>query len=386
MHRTGWYLVGYDIEDQRRRVKVHKVISNEGLFLQRSIFLPKIDYEQASIYNPPALVIERSDRLGNSYISFKDELEANPFIESVSASSTLPARMFGGLPVSVEGEGSNKSFAPRNFSVDTDFHKTYNLKMKEGRFFSKDYATDSFAVVINESAVHDFGLEEPVVGKRLVTKFYGKVYYWEIIGVVKNFNFRSLHQDVGALVITSSFVNGTNLVSVKFNSAITEENIKFIRETWGKFVLDAPFDYSIMEENFDNMHNQEFRTGDVFLIFSGLAIFIACLGLFGLASFITEHKTKEIGIRKAMGASTFVVVKLLLKQFTKWVIWANIIAWPVAYVFMSRWLMNFAYRVDIKWWIFIISAFLGLFIAIFTVSFQAIKAARANPVESLRYE
>ncbi len=332
------------------------------------------------------VVIEKSNALGESMESFKHELESNPFVKSVTASSTLPARAFGNLPLTVEGEKDNKSYVPCVISVDPDFAKTYQLTIKEGRFFSDDFASDTFAVVLNESAVKEFGLQEPVVGKRLITSIYGQTYHWEIIGVVKNFNFRSLHQDVNPLVLASPFIRGTNLISVKLKDGISKESLDFIQEKWNKFVLDTPLDYSIMEDNFNNLHKEEFRTGDIFTIFSILAIFIACLGLFGLASFITEHKTKEIGIRKAMGAETFKVVGLLLKQFTKWVIWANVIAWPVAYFLMKKWLMNFAYQVEIKWWIFIVSAILGLLIAIFTVSFQAIKAARANPVDSLRYE
>lgn len=360
-----------------------------ALFICTFIIMSQLDLlrnKDIGFNKKDIVVIEKADKLGNSLQSFKDELKSNPLIESAAGSSTLPARMFGGLPLTVEGDETNKSYAPRSISVESEFYRTFGLTIKEGRFFSEDYSTDTFAVVLNESAVREFGLTEPVVGKRLITNFYGNVYYWEIIGVVKNFNFRSLHQDVGALVITSPYVNGTSLVSVKLKSGINNDIIGFIQEKWEKFVPEAPFDYSLMEENFDNMHSQEFRTGDVFLVFSGLAIFIACLGLFGLSSFVTEHKTKEIGIRKALGSSTFNVVRLLIQQFTKWVLLANIIAWPVAYFFMKKWLMNFAYRVDIQWWIFLLSALIGLFIAIVTVSYLAIRASKANPVDSLRYE
>ena len=330
------------------------------------------------------VVIEKANALGESFNSFKNELESNPVVESVTASSTLPARMFGGLPLSVEGDPDNKAYAPRMMSVDHDFAETYELKIKEGRFFSEDFKTDTFAIVLNESAVKELGLKNPV-GKRLITSF-GNTMYWTVIGVVENFNFRSLHQDVGSLVLTSPYINGTSLISVKLRSEISDQSLDFIRNKWDKFVVDTPMDYSIMEDNFDNLHSEEFRTGDVFIIFSILAISIACLGLFGLASFIAEHKTKEIGIRKALGASTSQVVILLLAQFTKWVLWANIVAWPIAYFFMKNWLNNFAYHVNIHWWIFILSAILGLLVAAITVSYQAISAANKNPVDSLRYE
>jgi putative ABC transport system permease protein len=332
------------------------------------------------------IVIEKADVLGNSFNTFCDELESNPLIEGVASSSTLPARLFTGLPCNIKGDNSNKSFVPRMMAVDYKFAETYNLRIKDGRFFSEDFSTDSFAVVLNEAAVKEFGFDENVIGKQLVTSLYGNVFTWNIIGVVKDFNFKSLHQNVGSLIMTSPIVSGTSLVSVRLKSNVSQDIIKFIDDKWKSFESEVPFSYYIMEDEFDNLHSEEFRTGDVFVLFSILAIFIACLGLFGLASFIAENKTKEIGIRRAMGSSISNVIRLLLAQFTKWVIIANIIAWPIAYFFMKSWLQNFAYQVKIQWWVFILSGILGLLIAILTVSFQAIKAARANPVDSLRYE
>jgi len=332
------------------------------------------------------IVIEKADILENSFNTFCDELESNPLIEGVASSSTLPARLFSGLPCTIKGDNSNKSFAPRLMSVNYKFADTYNLRIKDGRFFSEDFSTDSFAVVLNEAAVKEFGFDDNVVGKQLVTSLYGNIFTWNVIGVVKDFNFKSLHQDVGSLIMTSPVVNGTSLVSVRLKSNVSQDIIKFIGDKWKSFESEVPFSYYIMEDEFDNLHSEEFRTGDVFILFSILAIFIACLGLFGLASFMAEQKTKEIGIRKALGASTSKVLTLLITQFTKWVVLANVVAWPLAYFFMKSWLTNFAYRVNMSWWIFIVSAILGLLIAIFTVSFQALKAARNNPVNSLRYE
>ncbi|HAF29679.1 MAG TPA: hypothetical protein DCG75_11595 [Bacteroidales bacterium] len=331
------------------------------------------------------LVIENMGELGKSYESFKKELEANPLINEVTTSSSLPARSLSGLPIAVEGDGANKAYAPRMIAVENNFMDAYELKIKEGRFFSEDLSSDTFSIVLNEAAVKEFELENPV-GKRLVTNFYGQIYRWNIIGVVKDFNYRSFHDDVDGVVLTSFFVNNPALISIKMNSEMNENSIEIVNSIWKKFAQGAPMDYYIMEDDFDNMHKSEFQTGNVFFIFSILAIFIACLGLFGLASFMAENKTKEIGIRKALGASTKKIVSILLIQFTKWVLWANVVAWPIAYFFMKRWLMNFAYQVEIKWWVFIASGILGLLIASITVSSQAIKAATANPVNSLRYE
>ncbi|HKL09131.1 MAG TPA: ABC transporter permease [Bacteroidales bacterium] len=331
------------------------------------------------------LIIEKAGYLGNSFNSFKQELEKNSVVTAVAYSNTLPGKIFGGFPMSIPGENTEESYVPRLLRVGYDFDETYQLEMKEGRFFSRDFSTDSLAVIINESAVKEFGLEEPIVGQKIVTNYNNNVTEWNIIGVVKNFNFRSLHQDVGSLVLINDDGHA-DFISVRFNAGINHEAIQLVENTWNKFVQDAPFEYSIMENDFINLHKEEFKTGEVFMVFSLLAIFIACLGLFGLASFMAEQKTKEIGIRKALGASVLTIVRLLFKQFTLWVIIANVVAWPLAYFFMKSWLQNYAYHTDIKLWIFPAAGFLALFIALITVSYQAITAASKNPTESLRYE
>ncbi|MBU8892327.1 MAG: ABC transporter permease [Bacteroidales bacterium] len=332
------------------------------------------------------LVINSASKLGDSYKSFKEELEKHPRISGVTYSSALPGGFFNGFPAAIPGENSNKDYFPKSLSTDYDFAETYNLKMKEGRFFSDEFAADSFSIVINESAVKEFGLKKPVVGKQIISRYNDNyIINRTIVGVVKNFNFRSLHQEIGSLVITPNR-GDMDYLSVKFKTELNNEAMELVKTKWNKFVMDAPFDYSVLEDVFINMHKEEFKTGEIFALFSILAIFIACLGVYGLVSFMAEQKTKEIGIRKVLGSSTSQVVRLLLVTFTKWVLMANVIAWPVAYFFMNKWLQNFAYRVNIQWWIFIASGILGLLIAVLTVSFQAIKAARTNPVNSLRYE
>lgn len=331
------------------------------------------------------LVVNKANYLRDSYQAFKQDLESNSIISSVTYSNTLPGKLFGGFPVMVLRGESHDSYVPRMMGVDYDFEETYKLKVKEGRFFSEEFSADSFSVVLNESAVKEFGFVESAVGQKLLTTFGKKEIFWEVVGVVENFNFRSLHQNIGSLIILPN-KQQLELVSIKFNKDLDNEAIKLIKEIWEEFVLDTPFDYSIMEDDFIQMHNQEFKTGGIFALFSILAIFIACLGLLGLASFMVEQKTKEIGIRKAMGASILNIIRLLLKRFSIWVLIANIIAWPLAYYLMNKWLQNFAYHTNVKLWIFPASAALALFIAIFTVVFQAVNAANKNPVDSLRYE
>jgi putative ABC transport system permease protein len=331
------------------------------------------------------LIINKAYYLRDEYQSFKQELEKNSIISGVTFSSTLPGKAFSGFPISVEGDNSNITYLPREILTDYDFADLFNLKMKEGRFFSKGFAADSFSIVLNESAVKEFGMKEPVVGQRIISTFDNNSTYWNIIGVVKDFNFRSLHQAVGPIVMLPNR-RYAEYISVKFNGKLDGDKVELVKVIWQKFVMDSPFDYSILEDDFINMHMEEFKTGELFSLFSLLAIFIACLGLFGLISFMAEQKTKEIGIRKTMGSSVYRIVKLLLKQFSAWLLIANIIAWPLAYFLMNNWLQNFAYHTNIKWWVFPISTLITILIALFTVSFQAIRAARANPVESLRYE
>jgi len=360
-----------------------------GLFISTIIIYQQINLlknKDVGFNKEGVLLVERSSSLGESAESFKQELMKIPTVKNVTYSNTIPSGHFSGFPCSVEGDDASRTFVPRLIRTGYDFDITYDITLKEGRFFSREFGTDSSAVILNESAVREFGLKEPVVGQNILTTYRGETEKWRIIGVVENFNFNSLYQDVGPLVLLNPSYTVPNYTSVRFTNDISQDNIKLVKNIWDKYVIDAPFNYTLLEDEFNSMHKDEFRTGQLFTIFSVLTIFIACLGLLGLASFVAQKKTKEIGIRKALGASVIKVTTLLLKQFTFWVVIANIIAWPVAYLAMYKWLQNFAYKVDIKWWVFIISAALGLLIAVVTVSYQAITAARKNPIDSLRYE
>ncbi|MCG8410534.1 MAG: ABC transporter permease [Bacteroidales bacterium] len=329
------------------------------------------------------LIVNNAKQIRNSFESFKQELEKNTSISNVTYSSSYPSTMFYGFPLIVSRAEGSDSYAPRVLEVEKDFAKTYGLELIEGRFFSHKYSTDTSSIILNQSAVKEFRLEKPVVGQQIYTTHSGNR-AWKIIGIVKDFNFQSLYQDIGSLVFIDN--NFIKYISVKFNDGINTQKIQLVQNAWEKFVHDTPFDYSIMKDDFMLLHKKEFKTAEVFAIFSILAIFIACLGLLGLASFIVEQKTKEIGIRKAMGASTLSIIGLLFKQFSIWILLANIIAWPLAYIFMNNWLHNFAYHTSIQFWIFALASISILILALSTVSFQAIKAAQANPVDNLRYE
>ena len=211
-----------------------------------------------------------------------------------------------------------------------------------------------------------------------------------MIGVMKDFNFLTLHTPITPFALfhhaSKSYGIPGSYVVVRLGADDLENSIKLLESEWKKFAPTMPFEYKFLDEGFKERYLAEQRLGKIFLIFSILTIFIACIGLLGLAAFATEQRTKEIGIRKVLGASVPNLVTLLSKDFSKWVLLANLIAWPVAYFAMNEWLQDFAYRIDIGWWVFALAGGIALVIALLTVSTQAIKAALANPVEALRYE
>ena len=334
------------------------------------------------------LIVKKTDDIGKYIQSFKNDLTQVSGITNVSNSTSIPGENFGDTAFKTEGATAVAVHDIKILFTDYDFVSTYQIKMKEGRFFSREFASDTMAVVMNEAAVKSVGLKNPV-GKYLVR--IGSTpetsIKFKIIGVTDNFNFESLHQKIEPLVFGLFRQNGFGrFVSIRFTTKNVKSTIGGISSIWHKYAGNQAFEYSFFNDDFAKLYSSEQRTGQIFSVFSVIAIIIACLGLLGLAAFTAEQRTKEIGIRKVLGATVSEIIFMLTKEFTKWVIVANIIAWPVAYFFMNGWLENFAYRINISVWIFVLSALAALLIAVITVSYQAIKAAMANPVKSLRYE
>jgi putative ABC transport system permease protein len=266
------------------------------------------------------------------------------------------------------------------------------MELTAGRNFSLDHPSDNKAMILNETLVRHLGWDDPL-GKTVSMmdlvdvddpeKGFVEVPY-TVIGVVKDFHFESLHQKIrGHLMKLSGEVSR---VSVKLRPGTIAGTLRSIENIWKELEPAQPFPYVFLDDSFDRLYRSEQRMGQIFISFTLMAIFISCLGLFGLASFSADQRTKEIGIRKVLGASVSNVVVLLSRDFTKWVILANIVAWPVAYLIMNKWLQNFAYRISLAVWIFVLSGAIALLIALFTVSTKALKAAVADPVDSLRYE
>jgi len=264
--------------------------------------------------------------------------------------------------------------------VDADYLKTFKMEMAEGRFFSEQIQTDSTdSWVINEAAASAMGLESP-----LGTGVYWDDFKGKIIGVVKDFHFSSLHEEIEPLLIRMNW--GLDNICIRIRSDNIPGTIGFIKKTLKDLLPSYTFEYEFLDIRIENLYLAEQRMEKILIFSTIVAIFISCLGLLGLASFTAEQRTKEIGIRKVLGSTVAGVVFLLSKEFIKWVLLANLIAWPVAYFVVRNWLQNFAFRTNIGWEIFLLSGSLALAISLLTVCYQSIKAALANPVDSLRYE
>jgi putative ABC transport system permease protein len=333
------------------------------------------------------LIISEANNLEGRMNAFKNEALKDPHILSMTRSY----RMF---TTGVPGDGYlfNKKTGtdPLLFQfvkADENFLRTYQIPLASGRFFSREFPTDSMAVVVNQAALRAIGTRD-VIGKELTQLgIAGKSKSYTIIGVMKDFHWESLHQSIRPLVVfLLPEKQSSKIITVRLQKDDVTGTIERLKKTWGNLTGGESFRYNFVDQDLARMYEAEEKTADIAIVVSLLAIFIACLGLFGLASFVTEQRVKEIGIRKVMGASVVEIALLLSGEFTKWVLIANAIAWPVAYYSMTAWLQNFAYRIDINVWIFIVSGVAALVIALATVSFQAVKAALANPIDSLRYE
>ena len=338
------------------------------------------------------IVLERTDMVEEQLPAFKNELLTIPGIESASGTSTMPGNQnfFG---TTWQEVGSKAPMTGRGMVVDEDFDKTLGLEIKEGRFFSKDFSTDTLSIVLNERAVKELGLKN-AIGSRLTSPDGrynardGSEYVYSVVGVVKDFHYHSLHEPISPLVMINSrkFGGRSALVALRIKGDNFKKATDDIATVWKKFVKEKPFNYYFLDKSLTDQYQAEQTTQRIFTIFSGLAIFIACIGLLGLAAYATQQRTREISIRKVLGASEGSIVTMLSKDFLKLVLLSSAIAFPIAWWGMNKWLQDFAYRTDVGWWIFIVAALAALLIALFTISTQALKAAFTNPVKNLRTE
>ena len=319
----------------------------------------------------------------------RQNLISSPHIEEATLSKRAPTGLLADAPgfwIEINGERQNSPFGMPHNRVTHDFFKTYNIKIIAGRDFSREYAGDlREAFILNETAVRRLGFESPeqAVGTQIGTFAPNKS--GRVIGVAADFNYESLRQEIRP-IITYLQPYQVNTVALRVVRGRTPEALDHLKSVWARFHPESPVKYDFLDDRIVALYRNEAKMMQMFGYFSVFAIIISCLGLFGLASFTAERRTKEIGVRKVMGASLGNITLLLSKDFSKWVLLANIIAWPIAYFAMSKWLANFAYHINPSWLEFVLAAVLTLLIALFTVSYQSLRAATADPINSLRYE
>ena len=317
-------------------------------------------------------------------MTFRDQFETLPQVATASLNTGVPGRDFDSMIFIPEQPANYEKTSLTYTFADEKYVEALNLKIVEGRNFSPtEHATDVTAFLVNQSAVKALGWQTALGKKFKRANRIGMA--GPIIGVISDFHIGSLKQEIEPLVLPY-LRRRPMYLAIRLHPGNVAEAISAVEETWKKLAPNQPFSYTFLDQDYARLYNREQQMSHVFQIFSGLAILIACLGLFGLAAFTTQQRTKEIGIRKILGASVSGIVCLLSKDFLKLVLIANIIAWPIAYYAMNQWLQSFAYRIDLGISTFILSGLIALLIALLTVSYQAIKAARANPVEALRYE
>ncbi len=314
--------------------------------------------------------------------TFKQQLVANTSIENATITSGSVINIMMAMSGVVDWEGKAPGLDPMVsvMSVDEDFRKIFQLQLTEGRWFQPDNIQDKHNYILNETAIATFGLQPPYIGKRLI--FANDTGH--IIGIIEDFHYRSLHEKVGSIILINNQLQGT--MFIKTAAAKTPQALQATETIWKKLFPQEPFEYDFLDEAFAQLYRSDIKTSTLTGLFSCIAIIISCLGLFGLAAFTAEQRIKEIGIRKVLGATVTNITALLSRDFIKLVVIAFVIASPLAWLAMNKWLENFVYRININWLVFVLAGLAAVFIALLTVSFQAIKAAIANPVKSLRTE
>ncbi|HEY4784929.1 MAG TPA: FtsX-like permease family protein [Bacteroidales bacterium] len=329
------------------------------------------------------LILPTNGAIRTNYQILKEELLKNPGISNVTASNRVVGEDFWRNTIKFEGQDPESRYSIPFLITDYNFTEFYDLKVVKGRTFSREFKPDleGQSYLINESLARELGYSDPV-GKKMR---FSHTQMGEIIGVVKDFHFQSLHKPIEPMAL---YVGENELyeISVKVSPHGIDRTLAFIEKTWKTFCPDRPFTYQFLDEQFANLYNNDTKTTKLVIIFTILSIILSSLGLFGLISFVSEQKTKEIGIRKVNGAKISEIVSMLSKNYITWGVIGFIIASPVGYYVMHKWLQSFVYKTELSWWIFVLAGILVIFIAGLTVSWQSYKAASRNPVESLRYE
>jgi putative ABC transport system permease protein len=359
-----------------------------AIFLIAATFLVQkqmhLIMEDSLGFNKEQVVLVKNASYMENLEAYRDELQTQPEVIQASVSAWVPGDKITNWGFGAEGV--EKSFSLNVNLTDETYIKTLGMEIINGRYFSKEFGADTGRIVLNETAVALLEMEDPI--GRITYLWNDRTLPYEVIGVVKDYHWESKHMEVRphALMLLAERFRSPYFLSVRIAGSDYQKVIKILQEGWETYVPAIPFEYEILDKHYEGIYQNEKQTRTLLYIFAVIAIFISCLGLFGLASFMAERRTKEIGIRKTNGATTSNVLRLLSLDFTKWVLLANIIAWPMTWFAMKKWLETFAYRIDIPYWVFLLSGLLAFCIALCTVSFHAIRASRQNPSMSLRYE
>jgi putative ABC transport system permease protein len=364
-------------------VSIILIIATGVIFCQMRYMQKSLGFDKEHVVTLPY-----ASALTANYDAFRNELLSNHNVKNVGRSSRIPTgRLLDAMGASIS---SGDTLAPVNTDIkfvaaDYDFIPAYGVKILAGRGFSREYGMDTSAFLLNESAVKTLGFKsnQDIIG----TKFGYGGRKGEVVGVFNDFHFESMHQRITPLVLLVP-TNGNNYgrISIKVSGANIPSALSQIEKVWKKYLPDTPYQYTFLDENFAKLYEAEQRQKTLLIIFAFLAIFIACLGLFGLSAFAISQRIKEIGIRKVLGADVSTIVALLSKDFLKLVAFSALPAFVVAWYFMNKWLQDFAYRISMPVWIFFTAALLATLIALITIGFQAVKAATTNPVKNLRTE
>jgi putative ABC transport system permease protein len=333
------------------------------------------------------LVIRRPDVLEKNLETFKNEARSISSVIEVANSISLPGKSRYSNNAKSKVDNPDEPYIIQENWVSFEYAEVMGLELVEGRFFSREFASDSSAVVINETAAKTLGWDEPLKEGFASQNRIGEPIKQNVIGVVKDYHIKSLHNALEPVSLQLMRGNNEGYLTVKLdNKTNVRETISLLETSWYKYSYNKPFQYFFFDEDYADLYESESRTGDIFVVFAGLSIFIACLGLIGLITFTTYVRRKEIGIRKVMGAGTWTLVKLLSREFVKLIGLATLVAWPLAYFGVNYWLANFADRLAISPWFFVISTMLVVVMGALAISFQTIKTSRMNPVNSLRNE
>jgi putative ABC transport system permease protein len=343
----------------------------------------KIGYNREQV-----LVLHNTNNIGMQIRAFREELLKLPGVEKAAISSDLPTSRPGNLnqrgwfhDATMDGK---KGVILTSIRVDENYIPVLNMQMEKGRNFSTEYKSDSTGIILNETAAKMLGLKDPLTAKLYRPGDNFQPTAFQVIGIVKDFNFSTMREKVGPLVMELGD-NRENIV-LRIDTKNIPAVINQIKNKWNSMAPGLPFNYTFMDNDFNNLYHAEQQTGKLFITFAIFAIFIACLGLFGLVTYAAEQRTKEIGIRKVLGAGVDRIVAMLSKEFVRLVFISSLIGFPVAWWAMDKWLQSFAYRINISWWVFAIAGLTIMVIALVTISFQAIRAAIANPVAALKNE